>query len=107
LKKASLPATVLMGGLVGLCTFPCSGGIYFSIITLLNARTTLGWGIAYLGLYNVLFVLPLAVILLAAGNRLTAKTWASWERQHVLQIRLWYGLAMIALGAGMLLWVIG
>ena len=26
------------GLLVGLCTFPCSGGIYVSIITLLNAK---------------------------------------------------------------------
>jgi cytochrome c biogenesis protein CcdA len=107
LQKASLPATVVMGGLVGLCTFPCSGGIYVSIITLLNARTTLGWGITYLGLYNLLFVLPLVVILLAAGNRLTAKRWAGWERQHALQSRLWYGLATVALGAGLLLWVIG
>jgi cytochrome c biogenesis protein CcdA len=107
LKKTSLPATVMMGGLVGLCTFPCSGGVYVSIITLLNAKTTLGWGIAYLGLYNVLFVLPLAVILLAAGNRVVAKQWAGWERQHALQIRLWYGVAMVALGMIMLLWVIG
>ena len=107
LKKASLPATMGMGVLVGLCTFPCSGGIYVSIITLLNAKTTLGWGIGYLALYNVLFVLPLVGILLTAGNRTTAKAWANWERQHALRIRLWYGLIMVALGAVMLLWVIG
>jgi len=52
-------------------------------------------------------VLPLVVILVAAGNRATAKAWASWERSHTLNIRLWYGLAMVALGAMMLLWVIG
>lgn len=106
IKQASLPATVAAGFLVGLCTFPCSGGIYVSIITLLNAKTTIGWGLAYLGLYNILFVLPLAVILLAAGNRVTVKAWASWERVNALRIRLWYGLAMVALGAMMLLWVI-
>jgi cytochrome c-type biogenesis protein len=106
LKKATLPATAGMGILVGLCTFPCSGGIYVSIITLLNAKTTLAWGITYLALYNVIFVLPLVVILLAAGNRHTAKAWATWERQHALRIRLWYGLVMVALGAVMLLWVI-
>ena len=90
-----------------LCTFPCSGGTYVSIVALLNAKTTLAWGRAYLGLYNILFVLPLVVILVAAGNRATAKAWASWERSHTLNIRLWYGLAMVALGAMMLLWVIG
>lgn len=98
IKKATLPATVGVGLLVGLCTFPCSGGIYVSIITLLNAKTTFAWGMAYLVLYNILFVLPLIVILLAVGNRMTAKAWASWERKHALEIRLWYGLIMIGLG---------
>jgi cytochrome c biogenesis protein CcdA len=106
LKVASVPATVVMGVVVGLCTFPCSGGIYVAIITLLNAKTTLAWGLGYLVLYNVLFVLPLIGILLAAGNRTTAKAWARWEREHALRIRLWYGVAMVLLGVIMLTWVI-
>ena len=105
--KATLPATIGAGFLVGLCTFPCSGGVYVSIITLLNAKTTMAWGVAYLGLYNVLFVLPLILILGIVGNRPAAKRWARWEREHSHSIRLWYGLAMMALGAIMLLFVIG
>jgi len=107
IAKASLPATIAAGLLVGLCTFPCSGGIYVSVITLLNAKTTLAWGVSYLALYNVMFVLPLLVILMAAGNRVTAKAWAGWERHHALDIRLWYGVAMVTLGFVMLLWLIG
>jgi cytochrome c biogenesis protein CcdA len=106
IKQATFPATMAAGFLVGLCTFPCSGGIYVSIVTLLNAKTTLAWGVGYLALYNVLFVLPLAVILLAVGNRSAAKMWARWEREHALRIRLWYGLVMVALGVIMLLVVI-
>ncbi len=105
LRKATVPATVGVGVLVGLCTFPCSGGVYVSIITLLNAKTTLAWGVAYLALYNVLFVAPLLLIVAAAGNRATAKRWARWERQQSRRIRLWYGLAMIALAGVMLLWL--
>ena len=105
IKRATIPATIGMGFLVGLCTFPCSGGIYVSIITLLNAKTTLFWGAIYLALYNILFVLPLIFILLAVGNRLTAKAWANWERQHALKIRLWYGLLMIALGLFRWRWI--
>jgi cytochrome c-type biogenesis protein len=107
IKQATIPATIAAGILVGLCTFPCSGGIYVSILTLLNAETTLAWGVAYLALYNVMFVLPLIVILLAAGNRATAKAWATWEREKALMLRLWFGLVMVGLGAVMLLWVIG
>lgn len=106
IKRATFPATVVAGFLVGLCTFPCSGGIYVSVITLLNQRTTLSWGLAYLFLYNLMFVLPLFIILIAVGNRKAAKAWARWERTHALRIRLWYGLMMVGLGALMLAFVI-
>jgi cytochrome c-type biogenesis protein len=105
LKVATVPATVGVGFIVGLCTFPCSGGIYVSIITLLNAKTTLSWGLVYLALYNFLFILPLIVILLAVGNRVVAKQLATWEREHALGLRLWFGVSMIGLGAAML-WVV-
>jgi cytochrome c-type biogenesis protein len=106
IKQATLPATMAVGFLVGLCTFPCSGGIYVSIITLLNAKTTMSWGLVYLLLYNMVFVLPLVVILVSLGNRVAAKRLAGWERSHSLKIRLWYGLIMVIMGAVMLLWII-
>ena len=104
--EASVPATVVAGFLVGLCTFPCSGGIYVSILTLLNAQTTASWGLAYLILYNLLFVLPLVLILFAVGNNASAKAWAQWERSHASRIRLFYGLIMIGLGLVILLWML-
>ncbi len=106
LKVATVPATIGVGFIVGLCTFPCTGGIYVSIITLLNAQTTLGWGLVYLALYNLLFILPLIVILLVVGNRIVAKQLATWEREHALALRLWFGVTMIGLGAAMLWMVI-
>ncbi|MCB0192089.1 MAG: hypothetical protein KDJ65_09105 [Anaerolineae bacterium] len=106
LKKTSIPATIAIGFIVGLCTFPCSGGVYVSIITLLAAKTTYAWGLGYLTLYNFLFVLPLVGILLAVGNRTTAKQLAQWERRHALRLRLWFGLVMVALGVIILWWII-
>lgn len=106
INKATFPATIGAGLLVGLCTFPCSGGIYVSIITLLNAKTSMAWGLTYLGLYNIMFVLPLIMILLATSNRATAKAWARWERKHSQKIRLWYGIVMVVIGIVMLLLVI-
>lgn len=106
LKKASIPATIAVGFIVGLCTFPCSGGVYVSINTLLAAKTTYAWGLGYLTLYNFLFVLPLIGILLVVGNRTTAKQLAQWERRHALRLRLWFGLVMMVLGGLMLWWII-
>ncbi len=105
IRMTTLPATAGAGLLVGLCTFPCSGGIYVAVITLLNAKTTMAWGVGYLALYNVMFVLPLFVILFASGNRVTAKAWATWEREHSSAFRLWFGATMVALGGVMLLWL--
>ena len=68
-------------------------------------RFSPAWGLAYLTLYNFLYVLPLLAILCAAGNRVTAKTWAAWEREHASSLRLWFGLIMVGLGAVML-WVV-
>lgn len=102
LRLATVPTTIAVGFIVGLCTFPCSGGIYVSIIMLLNAKTTLAWGLGYLTLYNILYILPLVIILLAVGNRVTAKKLAAWERENALRLRLVFGLIMIGLGVLML-----
>ncbi|MDR5694588.1 MAG: cytochrome c biogenesis protein CcdA [Armatimonadota bacterium] len=106
LRRATLPATLLVGALVGLCTFPCAGGVYVSITTLLAAKATQAKAVGYLVLYNLMFVAPLVAIVLFVGNRITAKTWAMWERTHARALRLWYGVAMIALGLVLLGWVI-
>jgi cytochrome c biogenesis protein CcdA len=57
------------GFLVGLCTFPCSGGIYIAIIGLLASQTTYLRGVSYLGLYNLAFIAPLLIILAGVGNQ--------------------------------------
>ena len=69
LKRATYPAAATGGFLVGLCTFPCSGGIYVAIVGLLAAQTTYLQGVGYLGIYNLAFVLPLFIILAGVGNR--------------------------------------
>jgi cytochrome c biogenesis protein CcdA len=73
---------------------------------LFAAKTTYAWGLGYMTLYKLLFVLTLVVILVAVGNRTTAKNLAQWERRHALRLRLWFGLTMVGLGVVMLFWII-
>src|SRR3989337_356321 len=68
MEKASLPTAFLLGGLVGLCEFPCTGGPYLMVIGLLHDQATYFTGVAYLILYNVIFILPLVLILLFASD---------------------------------------
>jgi cytochrome c-type biogenesis protein len=106
LKRATLPAAGLGGFLVGLCTFPCSGGIYVAIVGLLAVRTTYLQGVGYLGLYNLAFILPLLLILLGVGNRGVMHRIRLAEQSSRRWVRLATGLAMVATGAIILLWFV-
>ena len=106
LKRATLPATAIAGFLVGLCTFPCSGGIYVAVLGLLSTKTTYWTGFSYLLLYNVMFVLPLIVLLLALGNRRAVGALSRWEAQNKRALKLGTGVVMILLGAAILIWFV-
>jgi len=106
LRRATFPAAAVGGFLVGLCTFPCSGGIYVAIVGLLAARTTYWQGVGYLGLYNLMFVAPLLLILAGVGNRRVMHRIRLVEQSSRRWIRLATGLAMIAIGAVILIWFV-
>lgn len=106
LKQATLPATAVAGFLVGLCTFPCSGAIYVAVLGLLSAKTTYWSGFGYLTLYNIMFVLPLIVLLLILANRRTVGALSRWEAQNKRMLKLSTGAVMIVLGAAILLWFV-
>ena len=106
LGRATLPATAAGGFLVGLCTFPCSGGIYVAVLSLLASKSTYWTGLGYLVLYNLMFVLPLIVLLLLVGNRRTLGQLSRWEADHKRGVKLASGLAMVVLGGVILLWFV-
>lgn len=99
MEKASLPAAFFLGVLVGLCEFPCTGGPYLMVLGLLHDQATYLKGLAYLVYYNLLFVLPLALLLLLASEKLLLDKVNAWRKQNIKGMRLWVGAAMILLGA--------
>ncbi|HEY76106.1 MAG TPA: hypothetical protein G4O00_07990 [Thermoflexia bacterium] len=106
LRRATFPAAAVGGFLVGLCTFPCSGGIYVAIVGLLAAKATYWQGVSYLGLYNLMFVSPLLLILVAVGNRRVLHRIRLVEQSSRRWVRLATGLAMIGIGAVILIWFV-
>ncbi|MEK7512600.1 MAG: hypothetical protein AAB601_00175, partial [Patescibacteria group bacterium] len=98
MEYATLPAALALGVLVGLCEFPCTGGPYVMVIGLLKDAATFARGFGYLLLYNLIFVLPLAVILFIASNKAILEKVQAWKRAEVRGMRLWGGVAMVALG---------
>lgn len=99
MEKASLPTAFFLGTLVGLCEFPCTGGPYLMILGLLHDKSTYINGLGYLIFYNLIFILPLAVILGIASNKNLLEKVQAWKKQETGNLRLWSGIVMMLLGA--------
>lgn len=98
LQTTFLPAVFVAGVLVGLCTVPCTGGIYLGVLALLSAQATPGTGLGLLLLYNVMFILPLVAILALVTSRPTYRAVARWHLRTKNLVKLALGGVMLALG---------
>lgn len=101
---ATLPSAVVAGGLVGICTLPCAGGIYVATLGLVASSATFTRGLGFLAAYNLASALPLVAVLALVGNREFARRAAQWERLRSPRLRGAFGFLMLALGAGILVW---
>ena len=97
-KQATLPALIVGGFLIGLCTVPCSGAVYLAVLSLLALQPTAMMGYSYLVLYNLVFILPLAVVLVTASSRPTLNRLAHWNLHHKESVRLALGSGVVAMG---------
>lgn len=98
MEKATIPTAFFMGMFVGLCEFPCTGGPYLMVLGLLHDKATYWNGAAYLLLYNIIFISPLAVILLIASDVSLLEKVKAWKSKKLGRSRLIGGIIMIALG---------
>ncbi len=105
LGQGTLLATAVGGFLVGLCTFPCSGGIYVAILGLLASKLTFGAGLGYLIAYNVAFVAPLVAILGFVSNRRAMGALSRWEAGNIRAFKGLSGVVMVGLGLAIVLWL--
>lgn len=94
---------LILGIFVGLVEFPCTGGPYLMILGMLHDASSAGTGFLYLVLYNLIFVLPLVVILLIASDSRLLQKANTWKRENSYNMRIYGGLAMMVLGLLILL----
>ncbi len=106
LEKATLLTSIIAGILVGLCTFPCSGGPYIAVLGLLSSKENFFNGLGYLLLYNLMFVVPLIIILIIASNPKLNEKLIVIQQKSKKVLKLFSGIIMILLGAIILLFFI-
>lgn len=88
MQKASVPAAFVLGSLVALYEFPCTGGPYLFILSLLHDHATFWSGFAYLVFYNFVFVLPLIIILLSATNKVLLEKVTTWKKGNLKRFNI-------------------
>lgn len=98
IEKASIPTALILGVLVGMYEFPCTGGPYLTILGLLHDYSNYWKGFGYLVLYNIIFVLPLVIMLFIASEEALLEKVNSWRKAQVGATRVYGGLIMIILG---------
>lgn len=99
MNKGSVPTAFILGAFVGICEFPCTGGPYLMVLGLLRDSATFWSGFGYLALYNLIFVLPLVIILLIASDKELLQKVQTWKKTNNRDMRLFGGIAMVLLGA--------
>lgn len=103
IHKATIPAAFLLGILVGLFEFPCTGGPYLFVLSLLHDQQTFWGGFGYLLVYNIIFVLPLIVILLVSTNRTVLDKVDGLRRLETKKSRIILDCALLAVGLFLLI----
>lgn len=98
LHKATIPTALLLGILVGLFEFPCTGGPYLFVLSLLHDQTTFWVGFMYLLVYNLIFVLPLIIILLVSTNKTVLTKVDALRRLETKKSRVFLNIALLAVG---------
>lgn len=101
--QATIASAVIVGILIGLYEFPCSGAIYLAVISMLSSKTSFATGLSYLLLYNLMFILPLIAIFVAATNKITTEKYINLQEKHGRKLHLVLAVAMIVLGLFILL----
>jgi len=97
-RKMTIPSLITGGFLIGLCTVPCSGAVYLAVLSLLATQSSSLVGFGYLVLYNVMFILPLVALLIAASARPTLNRLAHWNLHHKEWVRLTLGASVVLMG---------
>ncbi|MCI0584005.1 MAG: hypothetical protein L0227_14165 [Chloroflexi bacterium] len=102
MERGGLAGMLIAGVLVGICTVPCSGAMYLQITAVLHASGGGLTGLALLALYNVAFIVPLLVLLLAVSNRRVLGQIGRWNRTNSPWIKAGLALAVIAMSFGLM-----
>jgi len=96
-SKATLAGVMLLGAFVAAVELPCTGAPYLAIITILSLNFDAS-AFGMLVIYNVVFVLPLLIILAMVAGGMNLSIIQNWKQENKGFMRLAIGLMLVGLG---------
>jgi len=95
--RTTIPGVALLGAFVSAVELPCTGAPYLAIITLLSQYFDSS-ALMLLILYNIIFVLPLIVILILVASGVKIYNVKKWKQDNRGTMRLLIGILLVAMG---------
>jgi cytochrome c biogenesis protein CcdA/thiol-disulfide isomerase/thioredoxin len=102
LAQATILGALIAGIIVSFVELPCTGAIYFGILSLLASSVTFLTGLSYLLLYNLIFVAPLLLILFAGVTGKNIKIFEKISHENKALVKALMGIIIMVLIIAML-----
>lgn len=93
----------MLGVFVALVELPCTGAVYLAVLALMSGAGVQTHNLLFLTVYNLIFVLPLWLILWSVYKGIHWKHFEDFRQKHKGLMRLAAGLLLLGLGAWMIL----
>lgn len=93
--------SAFLGIFVALVELPCTGAVYLAVLALMSLSGITTANISFLVIYNLIFVLPLVIILFMVYKGIHWKHFESWRNKHKGLMRLFTGLLLLILAIWM------
>jgi len=95
-----------LGVFVALVELPCTGAVYLAVLALMSLSGVTIGNVSFLVIYNVLFVLPLLVIIFLMYKGVSAQRFHQWREHNKGLMRLVTGLVLVGMGIWMITYVL-
>ncbi len=96
-KKITFPGIIFLGVFVAAVELPCTGGPYLAITLILSQSFNIQ-SVYLLLIYNLIFVLPLIIILFLVYFGIKIQVIKKWKMKNRAWMRLAIGIILILLG---------
>jgi cytochrome c biogenesis protein CcdA len=94
--------SAFLGTFVALVELPCTGAVYLAVLALMSLSGVTVGNITFLAIYNLIFVVPLVIILFFVYKGIHWRHFENWRQKHKGLMRLFTGVLLIIMGIWMI-----